>query len=206
MSKLIDLTGQRFGRLTVVCRVENGPAGSRWLCKCDCGGETTAYGSDLRSGHSSSCGCLRKERILNSITKHGCRHTTLYHRWLDMKNRCYNPKASRYERYGGRGITVCNGWRNSFEAFRDWALANGYSDDLSIDRTDPNGNYCPENCRWVSMKVQAKNKSNTITVQHNGNLVTLPELAELTGIGYATLLWRYKKGYTGEQLIQEVKK
>ena len=122
-----------------------------------------------------------------------------------MKNRCLNPKVERYKRYGGRGITVCDEWRNSFEDFRDWAMSHGYADGRSIDRIDSDGNYEPSNCRWVDMTIQANNKSNNLRVEIKGESKTLGEWAHITGIGYHTIYRRYINGDRGESLIREVK-
>lgn len=201
---LIEMEGKRFGRLTVLCRAENSKQGqAQWMCRCDCGTETIVRGVQLRNGKTSSCGCLRRERLIASHTKHGMKHTTIYHRWLDMKQRCYNPKNKRYGCYGGRGIKVCDDWLNDFQAFYDWAMANGYKDDLSIDRINVNGNYEPANCRWVTDDVQISNKVNTIRVTLNGVTKTLPEWEKETGIKQGTLLWRYHKGYPPEKILQK---
>lgn len=125
-----------------------------WTCVCDCGKTVTVYATALRSGNTRSCGCLSNEKK----TKHGGRYTRLYVIWEGMKNRCYVPSCTTYHNYGKRGITVCEEWRNSFRAFREWALSNGYRDDLSIDRINVNGNYEPSNCRWATTKEQANNK------------------------------------------------
>ena len=162
--KLLDMTGQRFGRLVVLERAENGHRGKvYWQCRCDCGKETSVRGDHLRYGFVRSCGCYNSEVTTSSHTTHGSYHSRLYKVYRTMLARCNNPKNTNYRNYGGRGISVCEEWRSDFSAFRDWAIANGYDEMAefgvcTIDRIDVNGNYEPNNCRWVSMAEQSKNK------------------------------------------------
>lgn len=167
MAKRIDMTGDKYGRVTVVSYV--GASEDRralWLCSCECGRTFITRGKDLRQGKVNSCGCVRKEhcsaRMTNFNTTHGHRDTRLYTVWRDMKMRVLNPKHKSFPDYGGRGIRICDEWLG-FEPFYDWAMATGYDPNApfgtcTLDRIDVNGNYEPDNCRWVDMKVQAHNR------------------------------------------------
>lgn len=177
-----DLTGMRFGRLIAVERagVQNaGKRGSKtlWLCKCDCGKEKIVLRNSLVCGQTKSCGCLEKEVKKTMHLKHGMAKTRLWKIWCGIKDRCNRPNNRDYPRYGGRGISMCDEWKDDFQAFHDWAIENGYRDDLTIDRIDNNGNYEPGNCRWVTRKEQTRNRNNTIKIP-------LAEIAEIEGIGY----------------------
>lgn len=171
MGALIDLTGQRFERLIVIERVGTQRGSSLWLCKCECGNTVEVNARSLTSGNTKSCGCIHKEQLANrnrATAKHGYSdRERLYNIWHAMRQRCHDSNYKDYSRYGARGITICPEW-NEYLAFRTWALNNGYADDLSIDRTDNNGNYCPENCRWVDAKTQANNRR-TENVRRNAD-------------------------------------
>ena len=156
--KLIDLTGMRFNRLTVIKRAYSINKRTLWVCRCDCGKEITVESYNLRNGHTLSCGCYQKEATSKSNKTHGLTKTRVYKIWVCMKNRCYQKSYHAFRHYGGRGIIVCDEWRDNFQAFYVWAMANGYADNLSIDRIDVNGNYEPSNCRWLTMSEQNKNK------------------------------------------------
>ena len=165
MSSLKDLTGQRFGRLVVQKRYGRTPGGeASWICQCDCGKQFAVVGSSLRKGTTRSCGCLRDEIVSKKQSTHRKTKTRLYNVWTHILQRCYNPNHTAYKRYGGRGITVCDEWRYSFQTFHDWAVANGYDENAprgkcTIDRIDNDKGYSPDNCRFVDMKVQNHNRS-----------------------------------------------
>ena len=180
MSKLIDLTGKKFGRLYVVKRIGSTKYHQPlWLCKCDCGNETILCGQAIRSGHTISCGCYNKEEVSKLHKKHGDFGTRLYTIWSHMIQRCYNPNDAKFKNYGARGIIVCEKWKNDYREFKEWAINNGYSNDLTIDRINVNGNYEPSNCRWVDNYVQENNRTNNRLFTIDGITHTVSEWARI---------------------------
>ena len=205
MSKLNNLAGQKFGCLSVIERSGSTKRGlAVWHCRCDCGKETDVIGCHLLSGQTKSCGHLR----YNSINfTHRMSKTRLYRIWRSMRNRCFYQKHKSYSDYGGRGITVCSTWEKDFQAFFDWAMKNGYSDNLTIDRIDYNGNYEPSNCRWATMKVQENNRRNNHLLTFNGDTKTLTQWSVKQGIGDNILYQRLRNGWSIEKaLLTPVKK
>ena len=202
MGKLIDMTGNRYGRLLVLKRYGTSRSNHvLWLCRCDCGKESVVSGQHLRSGHTKSCGCNVKDISTVASVTHGMSGTRLYAIWCNMRERCYRRNRDDYPEYGGRGIEVCPEWRDNFEAFRDWALVNGYQEYLTLDRTDTNGDYCPENCRWATLQQQANNTRTNRLITYNGETHTLSQWADLKGISYDTLRNRLNRGWTVERAL-----
>lgn len=207
---MYDLTGQRFGRLLVVSQSdERCNSGIKWNCICDCGNSVCVPGLNLRCGDTKSCGCLQKEVTSKRMTTHGAtigRHRErLYGVWSAMLNRTRNPNASNYKYYGGRGISVCDAWQD-YQNFKEWALSNGYDataayGECTLDREDNNGDYCPENCRWVNMNTQAGNQRSTKIITYNGESHNLKEWSEILDINYSTMKKYIRNGKTIEEII-----
>ncbi len=204
--------GKVFGKLTIIDYAYTKENNTYWKCKCSCGNEKIIilpYCS-LSSGHNRSCGCLHKERIekINARElpppnyKHGDSNERLYRIYHGIKDRCNNKNNKNYLHYGLRGIKMCQSWFNSYETFKEWSLNNGYNENLSIDRIDVNGDYCPENCRWVNIIEQNNNKRTNIKIEYNGDIISLKQLSNLVKINYQTLYERYKRGWALEDIIR----
>ena len=203
MGTRLDLSGEKFGKLTAIAPAGYAKNGKTlWLCRCDCGKLATVKTNELRTGGTKSCGCLVKEVLSVMHRTHGMSGDRIYRIWRLMKNRCTNSRSPDYPHYGGRGITVCDEWRNSFEAFRDWALANGYADNLSIDRIDVNGNYCPENCRWATQVQQCENRTNNNLITCDGETLPVKVWAKRLSISADVLYSRKRHGWSDEMTIK----
>ena len=194
MSKLIDITGQRFGRLTVMRKA--GHAADRstlWECKCDCGNTTIARRGNIIYGRTLSCGCLGKERRAETNTKHNMSDMPLYYAWSTMRSRCANPKSHKYKMYGERGIKVCREWKNDFKAFYDHVskLPHFGEEGRTLDRINDNGDYEPGNVRWATAKEQANNTRRNVFFEVNGERYSVRGYAEKFGIPYDRVYYNF---------------
>lgn len=199
MSKFQDLSGQKFGKLTAISRAKSKGKRTMWNCVCECGNKKVIEAYSLKSGNTQSCGCI--EKLKPNAQKHGMHGTRLYNIWSGMKSRCYCKTSSRYKYYGERGIKVCDEWLHDFQAFYDWAMANGYDDTLTIDRIDVNGNYEPDNCRWSTEQEQCNNRTTNRMIGYKGETYTLSQLSELCGVPYFTLRSRLDSGWSVEKAL-----
>lgn len=191
----VDRTGKRYGRLTAIRHVGK----QNWLCRCDCGKEVVVDGRNLTCGHTKSCGCLKLERARERNTTHGCSKSRLYRIWKGMRKRCLNENEPAYKNYGGRGIKICDEWLDDYQAFRNWAMENGYDEnapygECTIDRIDVNGNYEPGNCRFITLGEQSRNTRHCRQVEvvdSNNDVIatygTVTEAVEQTGISKSSI-------------------
>lgn len=194
--KLQNICGLKFGRLKVISQT-----GTECFCKCSCGNTRWVDFYKLTSGHTKSCGCLKIDTLVGNVKKHGGRKTRLYGIWVKMRSRCSNPMDGAFCDYGGRGISVCEKWAKSFSEFREWAYHSGYTENLTIDRIDVNGNYEPDNCRWATRKEQSRNRRNNRWLEVNGETYLLEDWAKIVGIDKRTILQRLKRGWSVEKSI-----
>lgn len=192
---MIEMRYKKFNRLTVVALWEvRNNKNPFWECKCDCGKTVIVAGSKLRNNHTKSCGCLKVEMFSNMTTKHGGRQDAEYRVWCDMKARCGNKTNKSYQDYGGRGISACEQWINSYSSFIS-DMGKRPSNKHSIERIDVNGNYEPSNCRWATKLEQNRNRRITLVVDHNGQRISLAEACEKNKISYGAVKFRkYRKG------------
>lgn len=192
-----DLSGKHFGRWTVLKYV----GGSKWECKCECGNVRYVSTHNLVAGLSVSCGCFRRDATISRSTTHGMNKTPLHSRWLGMKDRCYNPREESFANYGARGITVCDEWRDNFQAFYDWSISNGFNQSLSLDRIDNNGPYAPWNCRWVDRATQNRNTRRNRLVTVNGRTQTIMDWAIEKGVWETLIRRRLNAGWDAEKAV-----
>lgn len=188
-SRAEDLTGRRFGRYVVVRRVTGSGSLLRWLCRCDCGTEKEVLGCHLRSGRIVSCGCWAADKA-RGRARHGLSNSATYRAWRSMLSRCFRENDTHYKHYGARGITVCNNWRHSFDAFL--ADMGQCPPGLSLERDNNDGNYQPGNCRWATKVDQANNKRSNIRVRYAGECMTLKQLSQKCEVNYKALYWRVR--------------
>lgn len=182
-----NLVGLHFGRLTVIDFYKTDSCGhSLWLCECSCGNQVIVTGTNLKRGVTTSCGCKRNEIAVDRLKTHGMYGTRLYHSWAGMMRRCNNPNDRLYHRYGGRGISICDEWKD-FAKFSKWAVENGYSDDLTIDRINNDKGYYPENCRWTNRITQSNNTSQNHRITYNNITKTIAEWSRVFELSYNTL-------------------
>lgn len=201
MSKALDQTGMTFDRLKVIKRVENDKhKNSMWLCQCVCGETRVVRGSHLTGKNTRSCGCLDREIVAKNSVKHGMRYTRIYNIWRKMKERCLNRNSDNYRYYGARGVKVCDEWM-SFSGFYEWSKISGYRDDLTIDRINVFGNYCPSNCRWATMQEQNNNTTRNHTITIGMETRTIQGWADEVGISRSTILARLQNGWSPEDAV-----
>lgn len=191
-AQTINEAGKRYGRLLVLKYVSS-HWNSKWLCQCDCGKRCVVPGCDLRTGSTRSCGCLRHR------TKHGAVNTPAYKSWSNMIQRCTNTGLETYPYYGGRGISVCERWKRSFAAFL--ADMGQPGPGLTLDRINCDGNYDSTNCRWATRKEQSRNTRRNVILTLNGDSMGLSEWSDKTGISYAALQHRVRRGWTTERAL-----
>lgn len=218
MGKYHDRVGEKIGRLTIIKRAQDHLGIDKkprimWECVCDCGNTVVVRGDSLNKHHTNSCGCLHKERVSELSKrpefheiKYGDSRERLRNIWYLMKYRCENTDSPAYKNYGQRGISVCDEWSNGdkgYFLFKEWALANGYDDSLTIDRIDNNLGYSPENCRWIDSNEQANNKRSNVYITHNGESLTVAQWARKLGLNKATIYRRIEMGWDPERALTQ---
>lgn len=194
-NKQRDITGKKFGNLTALFfEYRDERHRHFWRFRCDCGKEIIVRKSSVTSGNTKRCIDCSKKIIAEINTVHGMSKTRLYKEWAGIIQRCKNPNATSYDRYGAKGITVCQEWP-SFDLFKEWALNNGYSDELTIERINNNKGYSPDNCKWATYEEQAHNQKTNRNLEYNGRTMTMAEWAREIGITSSSLYGRLKRGW-----------
>ena len=209
MKNFEDLSGKKFGKLTVIKldhrEIRNDGKRNRyfnhWLCQCECGNECIIIGNYLKKGSTISCGCYRKELSKNKLYKHGLSNTRLHKIWSGIKQRCYAKYSKDYKNYGQRNIIMCDEWKNDFKKFYDWAIDNGYKDNLTIDRIDNDGNYEPNNCRWATLEEQANNMRNNHLLTFNNKTQTMSQWAKEYNMSKYLLQHRIASNWSVERAL-----
>ena len=199
MSRFIDITGEKYNKLKVISFYDITNNGSRWLCECDCGKQKVIAASQLKRGTTKSCGCLRSTKKYNDETK--AFRKRLQYIYYQMKQRCYDKNNPAYNHYGARGINICEEWLNDINVFISWALENGYNRELTIERINVNGNYEPNNCKWITKTQQEYNKTNSVLYTINGATKCLSEWCKLYDKDYFLVRGRLKRGNSIEQAL-----
>lgn len=194
MGQIKNEIGNRYGRLVVKEFVGIRGHSAVWKCLCDCGNECDVTGISLRFGYTHSCGCLQREVVAQRSTKYERVSRRLYHIWYGLVDRCTNQNCNSYKNYGARGISVCEDWKDANNFFR-WAFQSGYKENLTIERIDYDGDYCPENCRWATIKEQQNNRRNNRRVSINGQEKNLQEWCDIFGISQVTVHSRIRLGW-----------
>ena len=190
--KYEDFTNKRFGHWTALYEIRRG-TNRMMYCRCDCGTEKFVTKANLRSGDSKSCGCELANYVSAARKQHGMSKTDIYHVFCGMKRRCNNKNETEYKNYGGRGIRVCEEWQNNFVKFYEWAIRTGYKKGLQIDRIDVNGNYSPDNCRWVTPRENSLNRRNTVYFTIDGEKKLLIDFAKENNILPQTVYAWYER-------------
>lgn len=199
--KAIDLTGQSFGQLTVLSRAENNGIAVMWNCVCSCGTVKSVSAGNLTKGSTVSCGCYRIKNTISRLSTHGMRYTPTYRAWIAMRRRCFVESDDSFKDYGGRGVTVCDRWVNSFDNFlSDMGVR---PDGKSLDRIYVNGPYSPENCRWSSLVEQARNKRNSRFITYDGETLSMAEWCERLGGGRSVVSGRLLRGWSEARAVSE---
>lgn len=201
------MIGEKFGRWTIISESLKKLRGNKyWVCECDCGVVREVIQPSLKSGRSKSCGCLQREKAKAQFTKHNLYNHRIYNIWRAMNNRCNNEKHDNFHNYGDRGIRVCDEWKD-VQVFYNWALNNGYENDLTIERINNDGNYEPDNCTWATMKQQQNHRRNTVLVEFNGEIKPFTLLCDEHNIKTQVVRARLRSGWKFEDaLTREVKK
>lgn len=198
------VAGNVYGRLTAIKMAEPGKRGqTRWVFQCECGNTITTDAIDVKKGKTKSCRCLCTESFVDRNTKHGMCHTRLYGIYIGMKQRCNNPDNEAYKNYGKRGIKICDEWLRSPFSFFEWALSNGYAENLSIERKDNNGNYEPGNCVWATMPEQSRNKRSNVFITIGGATKILGDWAKEFGVNQWRVAARIRNGWDPIDALRE---